>query len=133
MARLLRLFMSTVPAACRTVDVFRATSAWTESGVTWNAQPFGTTLNNPPVGQATATFTVGTPVGCTNQVAAYVSGADVTSDISAFVAGSATNFGWMLRDDSENSATVRTSTFSAKELATLARAPQLVVSYVLVP
>jgi hypothetical protein len=129
----LRLFMSTVPTVCRTVDVFRVTAAWTESAITWNNQPFGTTINNPASGSADDTFAVGTATGCTNQAAGYVAGADVTTSVAAFVAGTSTNFGWMLRDDVEGSSTARTSTYSAKELATLARAPQLVVTYVLVP
>ena len=52
--------------------------------------------------------------------------------VAAFVTGTA-NYGWMLRDDAENSGTTRTITFSTKELATLAQAPQLVVTYVNVP
>jgi hypothetical protein len=57
----------------------------------------------------------------------------VTTDVAAYVAATATNFGWMLRDDVEGSATAYTSTTSAKELATAAQAPELVVTYVLVP
>ena len=39
----------------------------------------------------------------------------------------------MIRDDSEGSNQARTTTFSAKDLGTLAQAPQLVVSYVVTP
>jgi hypothetical protein len=39
----------------------------------------------------------------------------------------------MLRDSSEGSATTYTNTFSAKNLGTVAQAPQLVVTYVTVP
>jgi hypothetical protein len=39
----------------------------------------------------------------------------------------------MLRDDVEGSATARTATFSAKNLNTLAQAPQLIVTYVTTP
>ena len=128
----LRIYTSVVPAACRTIDIFRVTSAWTEAAITWNTQPFGTTVNNPASGTRTGSFNVGTPAGCTNQAAGYVTGATLTSDVTAFVGGTS-NFGWMLRDDTEGSATVRTATFSAKELGTLAQAPQLIVSYVVVP
>jgi hypothetical protein len=123
-----RPYMSAVPAACRTIDIFRSTVTWTEVAITWNNQPFGTTLNNPASGTRSGSFNVGTPAGCQNQAAAYVVGATVTSDVAAFVSGT-TNFGWMLRDDVEASATTRTSTFSAKELGTLAQAPQLVITY----
>jgi hypothetical protein len=124
----LRHYMSAVPAACRTIDIFRSSATWTEAAITWNNQPFGTTLNNPASGTRTGSFNVGTPAGCQNQTAGYVVGATVTSDVAAFVSGT-TNFGWMLRDDVEASATTRTSTFSAKDLGTLAQAPQLVITY----
>lgn len=130
----LRLYVSAVPAACRTIDLFAVGATWTEAGLTWNNQPFGTAINNPPTASRGGSFSVGTPSGCQNQVTgAYLVGGTVTSDVSAFVAGSTTNFGWMLRDDAEGSATTRTVTFSSKELATLGQAPQLVITYVSVP
>jgi hypothetical protein len=130
----LRLYMSAVPAACRVLDLFPATASWGETTLTWNNQPFGTTINNPATGSRTGTFSVGTPAGCQNQsVGSYVIGGTVTSDVASFVAGSVTNFGWMIRDDTEGSATTRTATFAAKELGTVAQEPQLVVTYVAVP
>jgi hypothetical protein len=109
------------------------TVAWGETTLTWNNQPFGTTLNNPPTASRSGTFSVGTPVGCQNQAAGYVVGGTLTADAAAFVAGSTTNFGWMIRDDAEGSATTRTATFAAKELGTVAQEPQLVITYVRVP
>jgi len=130
----LRLYLTAVPTLCRTLDVFPVTVAWTESGVTWNNQPFGTTINNPPTASRTGTFSVGTPAGCQNQATgSYVTGGTVTSDVASFVSGGSANLGWMIRDDVEGSATTRTTTLSAKELATVAQAPQLVVTYVTVP
>jgi hypothetical protein len=130
----LRLFSTALPAACRTNDVFLDTAAWDEATVTWNTQPFGKTLNNPATATRTDSFNVGTPAGCENLTnLAYITGATVTTDVAAFVAGSATNFGWMLRDDVEGSATVRTWTTASKDLGTLARAPQLIVTWVAVP
>ena len=60
-------------------------------------------------------------------------GGTVTSDVASFVSGASSNFGWMIRDDVEGSATTRTATFAAKELGTVAQEPQLVVTYVTVP
>ena len=57
----------------------------------------------------------------------------MTADVASFVAGTATNFGWMIRDDTEGSAATRTATFAAKELGTVAQEPQLVVTYVTLP
>ncbi|HEY8170477.1 MAG TPA: DNRLRE domain-containing protein [Candidatus Limnocylindria bacterium] len=130
----LRLFSTALPAVCRTVDIFRVTAAWTETVVTWNSQPFGTAINNPATASRTDSFNVGTPAGCENLTnTTYITGADVTADVAAFVAGTATNRGWMLRDDVEGSATTRTWTAASKELGTLARAPQLIITYVAVP
>lgn len=130
----LRMYVTTLPAVCRTVDVFQVTATWTESAITWNNQPFGTAINNPAGGSAVDTFGVGTPVGCENRtVNTYTTGGVVTSSVASLVAGTQTNFGWMLRDDVEGSATAYTQTYSAKNLGTAAQAPQLVITYVVVP
>jgi hypothetical protein len=130
----LRIYATGVATVCRTVDLFRVTASWTEAGITWNNQPFGTAINNPASGSASDSFTIGTPAGCQNQSAsAYIANAIITSDVAAFVTGSATNNGWMLRDDVEGSATSYTETFSAKDLGTVSQAPQLVITYVAVP
>jgi hypothetical protein len=130
----LRLYVTAIPATCRMVDLFRVTAAWTEAGITWNNQPFGATINNPASGSAADTFTIGIGAGCQNTTTgAYITGVNLTADVAAFVAGTATNFGWMLRDDAEGSITSYTQTYSAKDLGTLAQAPQLLVTYVAVP
>lgn len=126
----LRLYASAVPAACRTEDVFRVTFPWTETGVNWNTQPAGwNPINHPASGARTSFITVGTPAGCQNLAVGYVTGWDVTADVNAFVSGAATNNGWMIRDDVEGSATARNVRYSAKNLANLAQAPQLVITY----
>ena len=130
----LRMYVSALPVVCRTVDVFRVTATWTETAITWNNQPFGTAINNPGSGSAVDAFGAGTPVGCENRTAnVYTTGGVVTSNVASFVAGTLTNFGWMLRDDVEGSATAYTQTLSAKDLGTAAQAPQLVITYVVVP
>jgi hypothetical protein len=128
----LRLYASSLPGNCRTLDIFRVTASWTEAAITWNNEPFGATINNPVQASRTDSFDVGTPGGCENRVVGYIGGAIVTSDVSAFISG-ATNYGWMIRDDSEGSNQPRTSTFSAKDLGALAQAPQLVVTYLVTP
>ena len=126
----LRLYASAVPIVCRTQDLFRVTFPWTETGVTWNTQPAGWNLiNQPATAGRTSFITVGTPVGCQNTAIGYVNGWDVTADVSAFIAGTATNNGWMIRDDVEGSGTARNVRYSSKNLANVAQAPQLVVTY----
>jgi hypothetical protein len=130
----LRLYMTAVPAACRTMDIFKVTPAWTETAITWNNQSFGATINNPATGSRSGSFNVGSTAGCQNlATGAYVVGETVTADVATFVSGASSNLGWMIRDDVEGSATTRTATFSAKELGTVAQEPQLVVTYVTVP
>lgn len=127
----LRLYTSGIPSACRTHNIFRVTASWTETGITWNSQPFGTSLNNPPQGQRTASMDIGSGTCANNAANQYVSGWDVTTDVASFVAGSATNYGWMIRDDVENGGLIaRTATYSTKNLGNAGQAPQLVVNYI---
>jgi hypothetical protein len=127
----LRLWVTAMPvAACRTEDVFAVTSAWTESAITWNNQPFGTAINNPASGTRTDSITVGTGAGCTiGSVGQYVPW-NVTANVANFVSGSATNFGWMIRDDVEGANGLGfTVTFSTSDAGSIAQAPQLTVTY----
>jgi hypothetical protein len=125
----LRLYLTTVPAGtCRTEDIFPVTASWTEAAITWTNQPFGTTLNNPASGH-TAQMQVGATCG-TNKAAGYVSGWAVTSDVQNFVKTPATNYGWMIRDDVEGSATAYTAIYEAKNGGSATEDPQLVISYV---
>jgi hypothetical protein len=125
----LRLYVTAVPNACRTQDVFRVTASWGETTITWNNQPFGTLSNNPPSSQATSSMNVGS-APCTNSSTnVYVTGWNVTSDVTAFVAGSATNNGWMIRDDVEDSSTARNSIYRTNEQNNADKGPQLIIDY----
>jgi hypothetical protein len=125
----LRLYVTAVPAVCRTEDIFRVTAAWVEGTITWNNQPFGTSINNPPTGNRTDAITVGAAPCQNTGTNVYVNGWTVTADVQAFVAGTASNFGWMIRDDVESSATARNARFTSRDANVLAQAPQLVITY----
>jgi hypothetical protein len=125
----LRLFVNNLPTACETNDIFRVTTSWTETGLTWNNQPFGTSLNNPPQSQRTASLNVGTSPCQNTALNAYVSGWNVTADVQAFAAGTATNYGWMIRDDVEDSSAIRATTYSTRDGNPLNQSPQLVITY----
>jgi hypothetical protein len=125
----LRLYTTVVPSVCRTHDIFRVTTAWTETGITWANQPFGTTINNPASGSATSQMVIGTGCAANTTANAYVTGWNVTSDVAAFVAGTATNDGWMIRDDVEGSSTARNSTYESSEIGAANKGPQLVIDY----
>jgi len=127
----LRLWVTAMPAAaCRTEDVFAVTSAWTESAITWNNQPFGTAINNPASGTRTDSVTVGGGGGCMiGSVGQYVPW-NVTANVANFVSGSASNFGWMIRDDVEGATgSGFTVTFSTSDAGSTPQAPQLIVTY----
>ncbi len=124
----LRIWVTTLATACRTQDIFPATAAWGETTITWNNQPFGTTLNNPASGARTDGVNVGT-APCTYSAAAQYVSWNVTADVVKFVAGTMTNNGWMIRDDVEGSAAARTNTYGTSDVVSVPQAPQLVVNY----
>lgn len=111
----LRLFLSTAPSASRTYNLHRVTAAWTETGVT---------SSNQPAAAAAATASV-----ATGTVSAVTLSWPVTAEVQSFVDGTATNFGWRIRDATEDSLTARSGTFSARENGTAAQRPSLVVTY----
>jgi hypothetical protein len=137
----LRLYAYTVATSCRTYDLFRVgvggttygpgSLAWTAAAIDWNNQPAGTAINNPPASDATGSEQVGTGcpssgIGTSDNYANWT----VTTDVAAFVNGTAANHGWMIRDDTEN-ATLTTHTYYRSEnYGSSSQEPQLVVSYV---
>ena len=117
--------MPTVPAGCavsaatlrltsssavgtRTLQAFRAGALWTEGGVTWTNQP-------GPTGSATNLTTSGTGLKQWN----------VLTQVQA-IYSSANHWGFMLRDQTESSATDAQQKFNGR---TLTNPPQLVVSW----
>jgi hypothetical protein len=95
----LTLSMKNAPHASRTYNVHRITSSWIEgNGGTDNIPPGEVRWNNQPA--TTTSVTSATSTGATNDVNRSW---DVTSDVQAFINGSASNFGWLIKDSVENS------------------------------
>lgn len=111
----LKLYLSGAPSLSRTYEAYRITAGWTETGVTWAGQPSLAAV-------ATATALTGTTNGATVEW-------DVKSDVTAFVAGTATDNGWLVKDLLEGDALGVEGTFSAREHATGGQRPMLVVTY----
>jgi hypothetical protein len=111
----LSLFLSTAPSSSRTYQADRVTQAWTETDLDWNNQP-------TVAASATASSSTGTAGNVTI-------GWNVRSDIATFVAGTATNNGWRLKDLTEGADPARESRFNSREHATPTERPSLVVSY----
>lgn len=160
---ILREYVTVLPtnAACRTIDIFPvlasapgtvnwSASATSETLITWNNQPYNGGVNTPTT-TPTATYSIGAASGtCTNNTAAtYVpstgtSGAPVvttttvTPDVASWVAGTTTNYGWMLRDSAECTATctAQTSTYDSNDITcgtAFTCNPQLIIVYKPVP
>jgi hypothetical protein len=110
----LRLYAHT-PATGRTIDVYRvdpaAAPAWSEVSTHWNNQP----------------ATTGTAEGTTSLFSAGWQQWTVTPMVTSFYAG--TNSGFLLRDRTEGSGTAQWQLYSARENATTAQRPQLVLTW----
>jgi hypothetical protein len=130
-AAYVRLFTTGIPGSgsCVTQDIFRVTTSWSETTLTWSNQPFGTATNNPTQSARTSWMNIGNGSGCQNASSGqYVSGWDVTTDVRAFVTGTS-NFGWMIRPDTEDVTPARSTSYAARETNNANRSPQLIVDY----
>jgi hypothetical protein len=83
----LRLVLATAPSASRTYAAHQASASWAEAAISWN--------NQPGIGASSGTVATGTTNGVTLQWT-------VTSEVQAFVNGSATNNGWRIADTDES-------------------------------
>jgi hypothetical protein len=111
----LRLTVASLVLASRTINLRSVTSAWTEAGVTWNTQP-------------TVAGSVSASAGVTaGQAAGTVITWTATSDVQAFVAGAASNFGFRLNDSAEGGVG---SVLSLRSREAASGQPQLVITYV---
>ena len=85
----------------RWYDAHRITGSWTETGVKWSNQP-------AIAGAATASLQPGASTGV------WLSW-DVTSDVSGFLGGTYTNYGWLMRDRAEDNASNVYGAFCRRE------------------
>lgn len=99
---------ATAASGGRTIGVVRATSSWTEGGVTWNNQPSMTFTDAAITGSGTGWRQWG-----------------VTPLVESMYAGS--NHGFLIGDASENSGSARRQTFSSREAST--GRPELLITF----
>lgn len=112
----LDLYLVTAPSNSRSYGTHAASASWDEATATWNAQPAAATT-------PTATTATGTSAGVTLSW-------DVVADVRAFVSGTGTNNGWLLKDQSEAAADPGVAgEFASREDTSAARRPTLVISY----
>ncbi|MBD0328876.1 MAG: DNRLRE domain-containing protein [Thermoleophilia bacterium] len=111
----LTLTVLAAPLTSLTYEVHRVTAGWGQGTITWSNQPV---VSPSP----SATFTTGTTAPATRQVA-------VTADVDAFVAGTATNNGWRIRDPNTLSTGATLVQFASTENGTAANRPRLEIRY----
>ena len=109
----LNINAGTVPGETRTYQVYSTTTPWAESVVTWNTQPSVTST-------ATSSSTSPGWMGWT-----------VTSDVQGWVNGN-NNYGWQIRDQTENSNTQFITAFHSRENPDPNLRPSLVIQYTIV-
>ena len=111
------LTLTTTDAAttARTYDAYRNLATWTETGVTYNTRP--------------STAAAATDASTTPTVDGTAMSWDLGPDVAAYVAGSATNYGWTVRDASEGSGATIENQFASDENGSTAIRPSLVVKW----
>ncbi len=107
------LFLSTAPSSSRTYQAHRITQSWGETTLDWGNQPGTASV-------ATASVETGTTANVSREW-------DVAADVRAFVAGTAPNHGWRIKDAVESAS--GESRFSTRDDTTASRRPTLVVTY----
>jgi hypothetical protein len=111
----LNLFLSTAPSLSRTYQAHRVTQSWSETNVDWD---------NQPTVAASATASAATGIASNVTI-----GWDVRADTQTFVAGTATNNGWRIKDVTEGADPAHEGRFNSREHGTTSQRPSLVVTY----
>ncbi len=109
---MLRLCVVANPSGVRVHEVHRATSDWTELGVTWNLQP-------SVEASARHVWTVPASTGCLS--------INVTADVQDWARGVAPNLGWRINDRAE--AVAARVQYATREEANLTLRPALFFVY----
>ncbi len=94
------LFEAGTYGTTRTISAHRITRSWTEAGATWQRTD-GTTPWSTPGGDFVSAPTATTTISWDGVLSWHAW--DVTSDVAAFVGGTQTNSGWLLKDTTEDS------------------------------
>ena len=142
----LRMFLKKQPGATRNHNVYRLQDSWLEgsgdgkkknsaaiNGVTWIERQFG---DNLWTGSGLWDWAAigGDYLGAPTAIVATPGAPgwmfwNVIGDVGAWYSGSASNFGWLIRDETENQKPKQDGKFSSREDGNPARSPSLVVTY----
>lgn len=109
-------YLATAPSSSRSYGMHAASASWEEATTTWNTQPGAAAT-------ATATTATGTSAGA-------ILSWDVVTDVRGFVSGTTTNYGWMVKDQTENAADPGVGgALASREDTSSGRRPTLIISY----
>ena len=97
---ILKLYVNNAPPGTRNYEAHRITASWTEGGANWN--------NSASAFDAAATATTSISSNGTSTW-------DVTTDVSAFYAGSFSNYGWLIKDANEDNSSAKEITFTSRD------------------
>ena len=97
------------------VGVYKVTSAWDDSTITWNLQPTSAT---------TSEYVLTVPAAVTNNFAPW----DIDDLVQGWIDGSIANYGVVLKDIDETT-TKACKGFYASDWGTAGQRPKLVISY----
>ncbi|HYE60017.1 MAG TPA: fibronectin type III domain-containing protein [Candidatus Kapabacteria bacterium] len=124
-AATLKLYQSSFAGTPNSQHVHRLTRDWTESGVTWNRYD-GTNSWTTVGGDYSSTVTA---TGTHSWVGSGTENTyDVTTDVGMFSAGTATNYGWLIKMRTENGSQ-NSLIYHTTEAANSAYHPRLTVTY----
>jgi Bacterial Ig domain/Domain of unknown function (DUF5011) len=120
----LKMYLNITPGVSRQLNLSPVSSLWIEGNGGVDNNPTGevTWTNQPTVGSVVSSTTTGT----TDGVYLYF---DVTSSVQNMLSGSSANNGWMIIDNTEDSAVGRTEDFRSKDFATSLQRPLLQIVY----
>lgn len=107
------LYLDNAPSNSRIHNIYKVTSSWTETEITWNTQP-----------SASEIFSSSTETGTSKYF--WISW-DVTSDVQSFLSGT-TNNGWVIKDSDESSSGSTLFEYVSKEESG-ATDPYLAITY----
>lgn len=126
-AAVLELRETTTYGSTRTIALHRVTRSWSESQATWSVAASGTDWTTAggdftPASTAATSLTWDGILGWDSW--------NVTSDVQAFVNGSQQNYGWLIKDQSEDSSQAYWFFHSREEADPSDYRPKLTISYV---
>ncbi len=113
----LKLYVNGTPNTTRNYGIYRKTANWTEGGATWN--------------NAASTYAISSTdiisISASNNHS-FVSW-NVTADVDNFYSGATNNYGWLIRDQSENNSSEKEVELASRDDSHTSQHPQLEITY----